>query len=284
MSIDIKHLHYSAGMHVRVGEFRPASGLPIGDILYAHGFADRLDNHLPLYAAWVAKGFRVIAYDLPSHGDNHGVLDNLSLFGFRRMAKLLRFVESSTSEDASRPLLLAGWSTGGLVVLRSVVNLTIRELRRKPRALILFAPGVSVRVVWKANEETLTRNPNPPHAGPLKPRFPMFPHFLFAARLMMNSWLSQWQDVPAGLPIYLILADDENDRYVKNAVVRDWALKQRRAGAKISIAQCRDSYHELDNELDTVATQVRASAAAYADAIVRNSEFKASFVAPCAEL
>src|SRR5262245_56662953 len=61
-------------VHLRVGVAAP-SGTPRGDFLYLHGFADRFDNHLPLFQTQVARGYRVIAFDYPSHGETcgHGI-------------------------------------------------------------------------------------------------------------------------------------------------------------------------------------------------------------------
>ncbi len=58
-------------LSIRIGVAEP-QGETHGDILFFIGFADRVDNHKPLFDAWTAAGFRVIAYDYPSHGETCG--------------------------------------------------------------------------------------------------------------------------------------------------------------------------------------------------------------------
>src|SRR4051812_1989608 len=58
-------------LHLRIGVMEP-SGTPKADVLFLHGFADRFDNHLPLFETWRNAGLRVIAFDYPSHGETCG--------------------------------------------------------------------------------------------------------------------------------------------------------------------------------------------------------------------
>ena len=99
---------------LRVGIMAPAH--PRADILFVHGHADRLDNHGPLFAAWNAAGYRVIAFDLPSHGESN--ILPIDVYSFDDFFALVRLVDSATLEDPQRPLLLAAWSFGGLVATR----------------------------------------------------------------------------------------------------------------------------------------------------------------------
>jgi alpha-beta hydrolase superfamily lysophospholipase len=108
----------------------------------------------------VDNGFRVISFDLPSHGENSGLLNEINLFPFTRLIDLLSSVERFTRILQSRPLILSGWSTGGLIVTRLVQSFSER-LDRKVNGVILFTPGVSVHTLIGENGfvtvRTLTR-------------------------------------------------------------------------------------------------------------------------------
>lgn len=265
-------------LDLRVGITRPA-GPVAGDILFIHGFADRLDNHGPLFQELSAAGFRVVSFDLPGHGENRGGLQNsLDLQSFAGLASIAVEVERRTREDASRPLLLAGWSTGGLLAVRIAQEDAFRDAGRKPRALILFTPGVAVHPLLGRHgivtDGTLTQNPAPPHHGgiPLRNRSPLL-HPAFAARFLVNAFVRSRAPLPSGLPTLIFLGGDAEDRYADSPRVREWALRQRAGGATILGLQCAGGFHELDNEDDparglTIGREVRAAAAAFARGVV----------------
>ncbi|HVH42206.1 MAG TPA: hypothetical protein VM925_07670, partial [Labilithrix sp.] len=46
-------------LKLRVGVMDP-DGAPKADVLFLHGFADRFDNHLPLFERWREAGLRVV--------------------------------------------------------------------------------------------------------------------------------------------------------------------------------------------------------------------------------
>lgn len=89
-------------LKLRVGELRP-NGSPVGDVLYLHGFADRLDNHGPLFEAWTTAGLRVTSFDLPSHGENSGIRNKIDLYSFDELTALNKHVERVTREEDRRP-------------------------------------------------------------------------------------------------------------------------------------------------------------------------------------
>ncbi|MEZ4617015.1 MAG: alpha/beta fold hydrolase [Caldilineaceae bacterium] len=103
-----------------------APDAPVADILFIHGHADRLDNHGALFTAWRAAGFRVIAFDLPSHGESN--ILPIDLYRVEDFAALAQLVEATTRDDPDRPLLLAGWSFGGLLAARIARAGTARRL------------------------------------------------------------------------------------------------------------------------------------------------------------
>jgi alpha-beta hydrolase superfamily lysophospholipase len=262
-------LPHSPGLTLRVIEHRPAGHIR-GDILYLHGFADRGDNHGPLFKSWTDAGFRVIAFDFPSHGKTTGMLNAIDLYGFHDLAGMAAHVERHTRESFDRPLLLAGWSTGGLLAVRMIQAATIERLGREPAGLILFAPGISVRtLVGKlgfVTEGTLTRNAEPPHAGPIRPKSPLF-HPLFAIKLLANAALSRAQIYPLHVPTLILLGGDKEDRYVHSKRIVEWSLRERRRGAELEVERFPGALHELDNEPGPTGRDVRDAATEFAGRI-----------------
>src|SRR4029078_7108019 len=138
------------GLTVRVGTM--GSGRA-GDVLYLHGFADRFDNHKPLFDRFVAEGLRVISFDLPSHGETCGA--SLDLFDFTELAELAMRVERDYA--GSGPLTVAGWSTGGLIAVRIAQGITRNTFSRPIAKMALFAPGVDVKPVIAVSHATAAR-------------------------------------------------------------------------------------------------------------------------------
>jgi len=244
-----------------------------GDILYIHGFADRVDHHGPLVDAWTRAGFRINAFDLPGHGENTGGLqNNLNCYSFGRLAALALEVERRTREDAGRPLILAGWSTGGLLAIRMAQEHVFQDRGRRPVGMILFAPAVSVYPLVGAygvvTQGTLTRNPDPPHKGAirlwnrsilLKP--------LFALRMIGNAWFRSGNPMPEDLPTLIFVGGESDDAYACSLGLKKWAEDQRARGGKITGVVFAGAYHELHNEAAPVGREVRAASAAFAGAV-----------------
>jgi alpha-beta hydrolase superfamily lysophospholipase len=248
-------------VHLRVG-IAEASGPARGDILYLHGFADRFDNHLPLFESWTAKGYRVVAFDYPSHGETCG--HPIDGYGFNDLAAFASAVEVETRQDAKRPLVVAGWSTGGLLAVRA---LQTSAFERTVSGAVLFAPAVGPRVlVGKAGfvtEDTLTRNPSPPHRGEITPRSPIETP-LFAPVLLANAGLAAIAEYPTNIPTLLLLGGKDTDRYVDTAKVASWAEVVESEGAEIYGRSCPGGYHELDNEPGATGESVREASSVFA--------------------
>jgi alpha-beta hydrolase superfamily lysophospholipase len=291
------YLNYQQGplkISVRIGTQEPNSGKILGDIIYAHGFSDRLDNHGPLFEAWNEAGFRVIALDLPGHGENKGNWNNINMWSMLDFANLIALVEKKTaSQDQSRPLILAGWSTGGLVVTRMLQSKLMPKLTRKVAGLILFAPGIAVRKPWDLADKTpdyargvighvttksLTHDPKPPHNGPIFPRSPVV-QAAFGAMLITNSLLSQKENLPSDLPVLILTAGDKEDLYADEARVKQWIASQKPRMSKLVHIDCAQGRHELDNELEPMGETVRQAAAVFASNVVLNPSDVAQDVA-----
>ncbi|MBX3212191.1 MAG: alpha/beta hydrolase [Labilithrix sp.] len=249
-------------VQLRVGQARPA-GPVRGDILFFHGFSDRLDNHRPLFEAWTARGFRVVSFEYPSHGETCG--KSLAFYLYPSLARLAAEVERATREDEERPLLLAGWSMGGLLATRLLQGL--EPLDRPVRGAVLFTPGVAVHLFLdRVRRETLTRNEDPPHTGPITPTRPAL--YPIAANLLVHASRARAEALPAGVPVLTITGGDEEDVYAKSAEVRSWVGDQRRRGAATHGLDCPGGFHEIDNEPAPMGPSVRSAAATFAEDVL----------------
>lgn len=233
-------------------------------VVFLHGLGDGAANHYPLYREWTRQGFRVLAIDLPSHGGTTGASINAATFrGLSTLVNEFLWRKNTQGE----PLVLAGWSTGGLLALRMVQTGALKWADLN--GLVLFAPGVSVKTfvgdTGMITTETLTRNPDPPHLTPVRPRSPF--HVLpFALRIKMNSWLAQLGELPKDLPTMVFLGGDESDRYINTSRTRRWFEHQAKLpGRKVWVHQYTDAFHELDNEIEEVARAVRQTAAEFSN-------------------
>jgi alpha-beta hydrolase superfamily lysophospholipase len=263
-------LQWGAGLTLRAGVQAPV-GPARADVIYFHGFADRLDNHGPLFAELAAAGYRVLSFDYPSHGETDGWLNHLDLYGFEDLAKMAVQLEQGRLEDPERPLFLAGWSTGGLLAVRMVQGLTFPEFSRPVAGVVLYAPGVAVRTLVGENGfvtlRTLTSNPNPPHLGPIKPQSPFQTPIFATTRLVPNAAASRAEQYP-DLPTLVFVADNDLDRYVESPGLVDWVHDQRPLAPDILAIQCGGARHELDNEPEPVGDTVRGMTVEFLDAVV----------------
>jgi len=274
-SLQESRLNIGLGRSLHIGVQSPDPEIAVkGDILYLHGYGDRIDNHGPLFDQWNKAGFRVIAFDFPSHGQTQaGPLD---LYGIGDLGRLALKVEAATRENRDRPLFLAGWSTGGLVAVRMVQSFLYEKSTRKPSGLVLFAPGVSVYKFVGGDgiirERTLTNNSHPPHHGAIKPVSPFLTP-IFATKLIFNTILANADSLPSDLPVLTFVADAKQDLYAKSPKLIKWVKKQRKSKrAQIYAFSCPGSKHEMDNEPFPVGAFVRQNAVNFFSKILKGSE------------
>jgi len=215
---------------------------------------------MPLFETLAKKGFRVISFDLPSHGESCGLLNNIDLYSFSDLLKFAVAVENDTRVGAyDRPLVLAGWSTGGLLAIRAVQTESFKH--RFLQGVVLLAPAVSVPalvgVKGVVTESTLTSNPNPPHYGKPSPASPLLKP-VFASQLLLNTAIADLGYFDTSIPLLTIIAGEEEDKYVKTQKVKQWAtkLKSQSAAMRVNI-QCPHAFHELDNEPGSIGEMVR---------------------------
>lgn len=270
--LPVNDIKPAAPGYLRIGVMSPEAE-PAADILFVHGHADRLDNHGPLFSAWREAGFRVLSFDLPSHGESN--ILPIDLYSFEDLVALMRLLDEATLEDPDRPLFVAGWSFGGLVVTRMAQQPDLfNALSRTPQGLILFAPAVTPYPMaggdGVARVSTLTNNPHPPVAGPPSPTMPI-QNPIFASRLLAEAWQAEQTLFPPQLPVLLIAAGETEDWYVNAAGVLAWAHKQAQGGAVIRTFQCPAARHALDNEPYPIGSTVRQLAADFVAAVLQGT-------------
>jgi pimeloyl-ACP methyl ester carboxylesterase len=270
--MDIERVTAEDGhVHLRVGTMTPR-GTPKGDVLFLHGFSDRFDNHLPLFEGFRRAGLRVVAFDYPSHGETCG--RGLDRYRIKGIAELASFVEEHTRQADDRPLVVAGWSTGGLVAVR-MLQAPSFALGREIRGAFLLAPGVDVKVLVGdkqiVTQETLTSHPNPPHRGPISPRSPLQTP-LFATDLIVNARHARAASFPRDVPTFVVTGGEKEDVYANTRGVVTWVRARQDEGARVFGLTCPGGRHELDNEAEPMGGDVRANGVAFASWVAGGGE------------
>jgi alpha-beta hydrolase superfamily lysophospholipase len=215
----------------RVVRVSPAE--PVADLIFLHGHADRVDNHKLLFAAWAAAGIHVVAVDLPSHGDTSA--RSIDAWTTSDLAALVGTLDRRYGA-AGRPLILAGWSYGGLLVTRIVQEPRhLAVLARRPAATVLVVPAVDPLPLTGgdgiARRRTLSHDPDSvlgPAAADPRPASPLL-NPIFAIRLLAEAWAARADRLPAGLPTLVVASDPVEDRYVRADGLIRWARVQNTA-------------------------------------------------------
>jgi|GEM_PF-4450940 len=254
---------------------------PVADLIFVHGHADRADNHRDLFEAWAAAGLHVISFDLPSHGRTStrpiDAWDDADLYAV--VATLARSLG-----DPGRPLVLAGWSFGGLLVASLLRDpAALAALGRRPSAAVLLVPAVTplpfVGGDGIARTRSLTHDPDPPVAGPPRPPSPLLDP-IFAVRLLVDAWRARAHRLPATVPVLVVASDPAQDRYVDAAALLRWALAQRAGGARVDVLACAGARHAVDLEPWPVGPEVREATVDFLSRTVPGASRPAAATAP----
>jgi len=270
-------------VHLRFAQQKPLKSVKtVGDIFYFTGYADRIDNHGPLYDEWTRLGFRVITFDYPQHGLSKGSLNRIDLWGFTSLAKLagkaLKWAEQKEvagSDVRDRPLIIAGMSVGGLMAIRTYQNQKMKQAfgsTRQPVARISFSPGLSAPVLpWNFGDgrgnttvKTMTRHPSPPYAGPPRPKNAWLESPIFGLAIGKAGRQAHRETFSDHSPILVFSGDLEDDTIVDQGNVREWVHNKRvEDGADIVGVACKKGRHDLSNEIEPMGQEVRIMAGRY---------------------
>lgn len=230
-----------------------SDSVTLGDILYFHGFGDRFENHEVLFKEWTSAGFRVVTFDMPSHGETTGsVIGGIDFHSFKSLAEIGHvLVNRVRGADDQRPFFLAGWSLGGLLATRIAQEEELRDEFPLISGLILYAPAVAPQkcvgnIACQVTNSTLSQN-HFLQTREVKPLSPLL-HLPFAARLALEAAKSWHPPLPSDLQTIVFTAADY-DAYVLTPLVKKWVGTHRsNYVSRITAYQCRRAYHELDNE------------------------------------
>lgn len=249
-----------------------STSVPRFDLLYIHGFADRIENHPDLFDEWLSRQGRVIGYELPYHGESQGRgiagwIPFSAMDTFAAMGHLATEVESAVRQDETRPFIAAGWSTGGLLVTRMIQLGLFERAGRKPSGVILHAPGIAVRyLVGRMGLVTLGTlvdgEPQSPLVGSISPRSPLFRPRM-AYEILTQSIAARRDPYPKDLPTLLVLGGEEEDRYVDTAEIARWSDQLVRDGARLWVVRTH-LRHAVDWDRSSVGAKVRRLSADFA--------------------
>jgi alpha-beta hydrolase superfamily lysophospholipase len=256
--LEVRFTRLAEDCQIRVLVQSPPVSVPVrADVLFLIGFADRADNHGPLFESMANAGYRVISFDYPSHGEsNCGGLDSQD---FASLSKMAEEIIAPLTEDSFRPLYLTGWSTGGLLAMR-IAQLNYFS-NRTIAGLLLLAPGLATYMApgdWgTVTLDTLLSNPNPPHRGPIKPTSP-FSFIKFGLILIGNGIAARNERLPK-VPILIFLGGSKSDVYADTSTIRRWIWFEQRFHSNLFAIQCDHAKHELDNETEPIGGEVRSN-------------------------
>lgn len=123
----IEAITHSAGV-VCVAEFevvtqcfRQASNRSRGTVILLHGYFDHVGLYKHIIEYCLQRQLDVVAFDLPGHGLSSGVPASIDSFSRYRDA-LLAVLDVIEQESLAQPWSLVGQSTGGAVIIDSLLN------------------------------------------------------------------------------------------------------------------------------------------------------------------
>lgn len=116
-----------------------------GIVILTHGLAEHSECYDHVAKGVNEMGWSVIGWDMRGHGRSEGKRGHVSDFQ-HYVEDLKTLVHSVRNEDPSKPIVLFGHSTGGLVTLLAALELSLEEIK----GYVLSSPalGFSIKVPY----------------------------------------------------------------------------------------------------------------------------------------
>ena len=270
-------VHLVPDVQLRAGYAEESSQTPFkGCVIYLQGLGDSILNHEPLFKKITDNGYRVLFFDYMGQGGSTGTMNHTRLsdplyrnleigaqteFIWKRYSAIPNKLSGQNCSIAKKTAI--GWSTGGLASYKLAKE-------KKVDAVVLIAPGINPKtLVGEAatdpllmasnkaliTERTLTRNKfdgfKNPHIDPINPESPTHVP-LFASNLLLTSKLAQRWNIPSEVSGLVFLSGDEDTYVDRNATIKTLA----RRAPHFSVISYEGALHELDNEIDSVASDL----------------------------
>jgi len=235
-----------------------------GNILYYQGLGDSMLNHDPLFESLVNNGYRVIAFDYMGQGGSEGTMNDTRISNINELGdKVIKLLSRKNGPDGLKYHII-GWSTGGLAAYQKAYQ----DGGRFVKSVTLIAPGIVPNYIVgeglfnfpidEISMRTLTTNTfegvNDPHEDRIFPRSPVYvPAFAFDLQCIAKKSRS-WRIDPKIKGLVLLSGAD--DTYVD---ARKTKRVLSRNAKHFGVKQYAGALHEIDNEVESIASDVRLS-------------------------
>jgi len=267
---------------IRVGSF-DARRSDRATVIYLHGFADTYDNHEAMLTSLHRAGMRVISYDYPGHGKSTGAL---WAWDIKRVAGIVReilnsreFTEGPNAVNRRLPVILAGWSTGATIAIRTAQSWGSDVVPEDMHlaGVIAIAPAMIASPIvgngWSrlgmwVKPEDLTRNPRAIKYGP-RPSTTVLEAGWFVLSLERASIAAKVGDHPQ-IPTLVLLADNDKDFFSFPGMAKGW-IESAGAGNPVFGYQCPGGYHGLEFEPDGIGALTLRLSTEFAESVVRGT-------------
>ena len=239
-------------------------------LIYFIGYSDRMENHEPLFRKLNRNGIRVISYDYPGHGGSGGWL---STWGIKASAKIVKSVIKKAKVDSTKPVILAGWSTGGLIATRIIQSWTTDVIPAKYDigGAILIDPAIPAKVFvgnTAVNINGVTR-------GKILPPKPVTTYGggVFTLSLGKESFQARrLGSLPNDIPVVVFLGDKDFDKYTKVGSTKRWIKSERTK--PIWGFECPKGFHGLEFEPDGIGSRILQMTTAFAKSMASSKRYR----------
>ncbi len=243
------------GAKIRTGILKTAHPKR-GTVLYLQGLGDSMMNHEALFSAVSNAGFDVIAFDYMGQGGSGGSMNRTTIANINTLADQ---VWRQYVKDETQKKILIGWSTGGLAAYRYAY-----KYPQKVEKMFLIAPGIVPK--WLVGERMMITVPsltsvphnelelNDPHVDPVRPRSPLFVP-AFSLNLQAIAAKARRWEISPEVSGHVFLSSEE-DTYVNSAKTIE-VLERNAAHLDYTYYAGTGALHELDNEIEPVAKDLR---------------------------